>query len=91
MGLLRGDGELREAEKKGLRGFSSIMVGLCTDECDGDCRCEWEADGDTERTVRIRRGNKWTENIQAKLKRSQTLNQGCENIYSLTDFFSFCC
>lgn len=29
VGLLRGDGELSEAEKKGLRSFSSIPTGLC--------------------------------------------------------------
>lgn len=29
VGLLRGEGELSEAEKKGLRSFSSIPTGLC--------------------------------------------------------------
>lgn len=34
VGLLRGEGKLSEAEKKGLRSFSSIPTGLCASGCD---------------------------------------------------------
>lgn len=42
VGLLRGDSELREAEKKDLRSFSSIPAGLCAAGWEGDGMCEGE-------------------------------------------------
>lgn len=36
VGLLRGEGELSEAEKKGLLSFSSILTGLCASGSEGD-------------------------------------------------------
>lgn len=35
VGLLRGEGELSEAEKKGLRSFSSIPADLCASGSEG--------------------------------------------------------
>ncbi len=36
VGLLRGEGELSDAEKKGLRSFSSTPTGLCVSGSEGE-------------------------------------------------------
>jgi len=47
-GLLRGDGELSKAEKKGLRSFSSNPTGVhASSGSEGGGRCGREVDGDT--------------------------------------------
>lgn len=48
VGLLRGEGELSDAEKKGLRRLGSIPTGLCASgRSEGDGKCGQEVDGDT--------------------------------------------
>lgn len=44
VGLLRGEGELSEAEKKGLRSFSSAPTGLRASGSTGDGRCGRDID-----------------------------------------------
>lgn len=52
VGLLRGEGELSEAEKKGLRSFSSTPTGLCASGSERDGRCGREVDGGKTRESR---------------------------------------
>lgn len=81
LGLLRGEGELSEAEKIGLRSFSSISTGLCASGSEGDGRCGRDGDRrirDERRTERSTCGSKLggepekhmrrMENIQAQKK-----------------------
>lgn len=44
VGLLRGEGELSEAEKNGLRSFSSTPTGLCASGSEKDGRRGWDID-----------------------------------------------